>query len=135
METYGCNTRGNSQLRRFGPGLLALVLSVVASSASAALSLDVAKWKADKQKLILKGTGGIDKTVTVVNANDVSQILATRTLTKNTWTFRKRNLDPVPCTVLVLQSNGKTDGPLDVENRPSDCEPASPPVELPPPSR
>ena len=131
MGMYCCYIRGNSPLRLFGLAVFALVLGVTAANASAALSLDVAKWKADKQKLVIKGTGGIGKTITIVNANDPSQVLGTKVLKRSTWTKRKKNLDPVPCAVLVMQSNGKTAGPVKVKNRPADCEPASPVV--PPP--
>ena len=127
MTSNSCTTGNHSRLRLVGLIFTALLLGASAGNAFA-LTLDVAKWNAGKQKLIVKGTGIKGETVTVVNANDPDQVVGRKTLTKNSWTTRRSNLSPVPCAVSVKQSNGETAGPLNVANRPSDCGPVTPPT-------
>jgi PKD repeat protein len=91
----------------------------------------VAEWNSDRSKLVVRGTGDKGNTVTVVNANDTSQVLGTRSLKRNRWAIRKTNPNPVPCAVLVMQSNDEVAGPLAVQNRPADCGPGSPPAAPP----
>lgn len=107
-------------------GSIALLLLAATCDAMAAVTIDVAKWRAGKHKLVVKGTGVKGETVTVLNALDASQVLGSKTVRKQGWIVSTRRPDPVPCTVSVIQSNGETAGPVDVQNRPADCAPVAP---------
>ena len=125
MTTYNGTTGSISHLRLFVLLLTALLSGAFANSAFA-LTLDVAKWNASKQKLIIKGTGLTGAKITILNANDPSQVIGRKTLKKDSWTKKKTGLDPVPCAVTVTQTNGESAGPLDVANAPADCAPKTP---------
>ena len=129
MTMYSGNTGRISHLRLFSLLLTALLSAGIANSAFA-LTLDVAKWNASKQKLIIKGTGLTGEKITIYNANDPGQVIGRKTLKKDSWTKKKTGLDLVPCAVTVTQTNGESAGPLDVANAPDDCAPVAPP---PPP--
>jgi hypothetical protein len=118
--------------RRYAAGI-GLLLLAATGNAMADVTIDVANWRAGKHKLVVKGSGVKGETVTVVNANEPSQVLGTKTLGKNRWSVSTRRPDPVPCAVSVRQSNGESAGPVAVENRPADCAPASPPTGNTPP--
>ena len=120
MTTYSGSTSRNSHLRQVGLILTAVLLGASANTAFA-LAIDEAKWLASKHKLIVKGTGTTGEKVTVVNASDGNQVIGSKKLRKTSWAIRKRNLDPVPCTVSATETNSNEVVTKDVTNRPADC--------------
>ncbi len=127
MTTYSGNTGRISHLRLFSLLLTALLSAGIANSAFA-LTLDVAKWNASKQKLIIKGTGDTGEKITIRNANDPDQVIGRKTLKKSSWTMRKTGLNPVPCAISVTQTNSSSVVTKNVANRPADCDGANPPT-------
>ena len=112
-----CCSIASSRIHPIGPVLAGLLLAAAALNASAAVTLDEARWDAGRQVLVMKGTGVRYETVTAVNANDPAQILGNRQIRRSKWGINSRHPDPVPCAVSVRQSNGDTAGPMDVANR------------------
>gem|GEM_PF-668622 len=123
MRMHYYNNRGGLWIRLIGLAIIGLLLATSGLNVSAAVKLDAAKWKAGKHKLIVKGTGLKGETVTIVNANDPSQILGNQKVKKKKWKVRNRRPVPVPCAVSAMQSNGDRVGPLEVADAPDDCAP------------
>ena len=116
--------------------LVSLMLAVVSVSAVAApFAITGASWS--NGKLQVSGTGDKAYNVTVVNAYDIGQTIATSGITgKGQWaTSTQKNSPPVPvpCRVRAIQSNGLT-AEADVTDAPADCGPTPPPPANVPPT-
>ena len=82
------------------------------------LSIDKAKWDADKQRLEVKGHGEKDSQVTVADAA-TSMTIAEVSVDKDKWKVKK-DMDTPPCRIRASDDQGNVDE-HDVENAPADC--------------
>ncbi|HEY9050008.1 MAG TPA: hypothetical protein VIQ03_00605, partial [Gammaproteobacteria bacterium] len=110
--------------------LLSIALgSTFLPSISLALDLQItrAQWSPTRDLLRVDGTGTNGFDVTVSNAFDPSQVLASQAITDEAFRIRLLNPppDPVPCRVRVEQSNGMVEEG-NVLTPPADCWPKGP---------
>jgi PKD repeat protein len=85
------------------------------------LRIDSVKWESGDDELRLEGRGRDDRTVTVTNARDASQVLGSDRVDDDEWRLRVSNPNPVPCTVRATQSDGR-EVTREVANAPADCD-------------
>lgn len=130
----GCRSSkpSSTERGRHWAGSLAIALLSVAALLNAgfveaAVGITSARWDSSNKRLIVKGSGGLGKTVRVVNAYSMGQVLGSGTVTGTGWTVRASNPSPVPCRVRAIQSNGQT-AERNVNGAPSSCSPKAPPA-------
>ena len=85
-----------------------------------ALTITQAEWKSSPQRLAVEGRGSNGATVTVVNADDPSQVLGSDQVEDRSWETATERPAPVPCRIRVVQSDGGT-AERDVGGAPDDC--------------
>ncbi|MCG6965665.1 MAG: PKD domain-containing protein [Chromatiaceae bacterium] len=106
--------------------VIAIVLaSLPAVAWSADLDIDSASWDDGRNLLTVRGSGQSGQTVTVANAYDLNQTVATTGVSRSSWRTRTRQLNPVPCRVRVTQTGGQS-AEADVQNAPANCAPSAP---------
>ncbi len=85
------------------------------------LDIDRAEWRADSGELRVEGNGRDDRTVTVTNASNASQVIGSDRVDDDEWEVRVTGPNPVPCVVRATQSDGRTLTRV-VSNAPANCD-------------
>ena len=101
--------------------ILALLVAIPDSAmAGGGFKIEAAKWEKAKKRLTVKGKGRKGKKVTLSYAANGEEIGSKR-IGKKGWKFQQYKMEPVPCNILVEQSDGKSSVKR-VEEAPSDCD-------------
>ena len=118
------------------------LLAVAVNGAVLAASFEItsATWKADRNKLVVKGKGNNDATVKVVNAFDLHQEIGDDSVNRrDKWKVTKRKPNPVPCKIAAYKEEVDPDNPKNnrigkfvVANAPANCAPKPPQANQPP---
>ena len=93
---------------------------------SPSFTIEEAVWDSDDRRLKVKGERDDEMTITVVNADDPTQVLGRDNDDEDDWRIRSRRPSPVPCRVLATADNGAS-LEADVRRAPSDCGGSTPP--------
>ena len=101
--------------------ILALLVAIPDSAmAGGGFKIEAAKWEKAKKRLTVKGKGRKGKKVTLSYAANGEEIGSKR-IGKKGWKFQQYKMEPVPCNILVEQSDGKSSVKR-VEEAPSDYD-------------
>ena len=92
------------------------------------LDIDYASWDSRRERLQVRGDRSRDTRVTVVNADDPSQVLGADDDDDRDWRVRARDPSPVPCRVRAITDRGEVKEAR-VHHAPDDCGGEPPPAE------
>ena len=97
-----------------------LLMSNRDSSRSSSFSIEEAKWDRENKRLTIKGKGDSRQDVSAFSVFS-DTFLGKDDIDDDEWKIRVKDLEIVPCQVVALQDDGKSDQ-KEVKDAPRDCE-------------
>ena len=104
----------------FAATTLAVSPIFISGAHASHFDIDRARWDNEDNRLVVRGSGENNESVTVTNA-DTGALIGTDRVDSGDWRVRVSNLSSVPCRVRAVQSDGQSDE-RDVSDAPADCD-------------